>query len=254
MSIRQIAILAALILLSAIASSAPGHAAGSDIVAHIDGKPIARAELAVEATMGDRAENEGMALFRIVLGTLLQKYAAEHPETTPSDAEIDAYQRHLDAFMQAERKRWKSEAARLGGLLKDKTLDAKSRASAEEELRLYESLNRYEDERAAGEGHGSRSSTHVINSQFLSYWKTNRALYRQYGGRVIFQQAGPEPIDAYRKLIEEHEAKGTLRIVDKALAPGFWKYIKTDSMHAFLSDEAETRRMMLSDWWLGEEK
>ena len=33
-------------------------------------------------------------------------------------------------------------------------------------------------------------------------WKFNRELYRQYGGMVIWQQAGIEPLDAYKQFLE----------------------------------------------------
>ena len=32
--------------------------------------------------------------------------------------------------------------------------------------------------------------------QFIVPWKIERELHRTYGGRVIFQQAGPEALDA----------------------------------------------------------
>jgi hypothetical protein len=47
-----------------------------------------------------------------------------------------------------------------------------------------------------------------IAQQFVKSWKINKALYAQYGGRVIFQQAGVEPLDAYRDFLKEQEKKG----------------------------------------------
>lgn len=44
-------------------------------------------------------------------------------------------------------------------------------------------------------------------------WKLNKALFDKYGGRVIFQQFGIEPIDAYQALIEDIKIKGKLKIL-----------------------------------------
>jgi hypothetical protein len=38
----------------------------------------------------------------------------------------------------------------------------------------------------------------------------SQALYREFGGRIIFPQAGWEPINAYRKLLEQYEAQKRL--------------------------------------------
>jgi hypothetical protein len=72
-----------------------------------------------------------------------------------------------------------------------------------------------------------------IAGAFILQWKINRALYQQYGGRIIFQQGGPEPLDAYRKFLEERQAAGDFSIDDSALAAEFWRYYRDDSIHSF---------------------
>ncbi len=60
---------------------------------------------------------------------------------------------------------------------------------------------------------------------FVRNWKMSKALYEEYGGTVIFQQANPlEPVGAYRKLLEMHEAKGDFKIYDEQLKILFWAY------------------------------
>jgi hypothetical protein len=82
-----------------------------------------------------------------------------------------------------------------------------------------------------------------IAGAFILQWKINRALYQQYGGRIIFQQGGPEPLDAYRKFLEERQAAGDFSIEDPALAAEFWRYYRDDSIHSFFepgsADEAK---------------
>jgi len=72
-----------------------------------------------------------------------------------------------------------------------------------------------------------------IAEAFILQWKINRALYQQYGGRIIFQQGGPEPLDAYRRFLEERQAAGDFSIEDGAMAAEFWRYYRDDSIHSF---------------------
>jgi hypothetical protein len=89
-----------------------------------------------------------------------------------------------------------------------------------------------------------------IAGAFIKQWKINRALYQQYGGRVIYQQGGPEPLDAYRKFLEESQAKGDFRIANPALEPGFWHYYRDESIHSFYRpDSAEEQKALSTAPW-----
>lgn len=89
-----------------------------------------------------------------------------------------------------------------------------------------------------------------IAGAFIMQWKINRALYQQYGGRVIFQQGGPEPLDAYRKFLEESQAKGAFRIVNPELEAGFWRYYRDESIHSFYPPgSADEREALATPWW-----
>lgn len=72
-----------------------------------------------------------------------------------------------------------------------------------------------------------------IAGAFILQWKIDRALHQQYGGRIGFQQGGPEPLDAYRKFLEERQAAGDFSIDDPPLAAAFWRYYVDDSIHSF---------------------
>jgi len=79
-----------------------------------------------------------------------------------------------------------------------------------------------------------------IADAFIRQWKINAALHEQYGGRIIFQQGGPEPLDAYHRFLEERQAAGDFEIVSEPLGAEFWKYYRDDSIHSFFepgSDE-----------------
>lgn len=48
-----------------------------------------------------------------------------------------------------------------------------------------------------------------LTQSMIKQWKVNRALFQQYGGRIIYQQFGPEPLDASRMLLEEKQQEGS---------------------------------------------
>jgi len=86
------------------------------------------------------------------------------------------------------------------------------------------------DAEPSAEGRAAREQ---IGAAFIRQWKVNRALWQQYGGRIIFQQGGPEPLDAYRQFLEESRSRGDFEILDKGLEDAFWKYYRDDSIHSF---------------------
>ncbi len=89
-----------------------------------------------------------------------------------------------------------------------------------------------------------------IAGAFIRQWKINKALWEQYGGHVIFQQGGPEPLDAYRKFLEESQANGDFRIENSTLEPGFWRYYRDDSIHSFYPPgSAEEREAVTIPPW-----
>ena len=92
-----------------------------------------------------------------------------------------------------------------------------------------------------------------IATAFIRQWKINRALYQQYGGRIVFQQGGPEPLDAYRKFLDESAARGDFRITNPDLDAGFWRYYRDDSIHEFFKPgSAEEAKAFADPPWLAD--
>ena len=72
-----------------------------------------------------------------------------------------------------------------------------------------------------------RRQMHDFLEGMVVNWKINQALYKQYGGEVIFQQADPlEPVGAMRQFIEDEEASGTFKIFDDAERERFFAYYR----------------------------
>lgn len=97
----------------------------------------------------------------------------------------------------------------------------------------------------------ARAAEREIAEGMVTTFKVNQAFYQRYGGRVIFQQFGPEPVDAYHKFLREQERKGAFEILDKQYEDEFWDYFVNDSSHDFLSAE-EGAEAMTTPWWLRE--
>jgi hypothetical protein len=96
-----------------------------------------------------------------------------------------------------------------------------------------------------------RAANLEVAKSFVTTWKVNKAFYDQYGGRVIFQQFGPEPVDAYRDFLKEQEREGAFEILDPQYEDEFWDNFVNDSSHSFLSAE-EGKEAMTTPWWLME--
>jgi hypothetical protein len=151
-------------------------------------------------------------LQRLLLTRLLDRYAEQHGIEV-GDAEIDAFVEGMQRGMRAE------------GLTADDALSP---------------------DEAAQVGQMRRDMARALIRQ----WKLNRALYRQYGGRIIFQQFGPEPLDAYRKYLEERQAAGDFQIHAPSFEGPFWRYFTDDAIHSFYEpgSQAEAQAFVIPPW------
>jgi len=85
-----------------------------------------------------------------------------------------------------------------------------------------------------------------VAEYWVRAWKLNQALYREFGGRIIFQQAGWEPIDAYRKLLDQYAAKKAFVVHDPALRAAVYSYFEHKFVYA---DEAKARFYFEKPYW-----
>lgn len=151
----------------------------------------------------------------IVLQKLTDRYAAEK-RIDVTDAEKAAYIAHMRAAL--------SKDPNYSGPLPGSEESAEDKAARDE-----------------------------IAAAFIRQWKINRALYQQYGGRIVFQQGGPEPLDAYHKFLDESAARGDFRITNPDLDAGFWRYYRDDSIHEFFKPgSAEEAKAFADPPWLAD--
>jgi len=149
-----------------------------------------------------------------VLTRLFDRFATDHGIEV-SEAEVDAYLSHMQRVM-----------------AEDPNLAAAEDLTAEE----------------AAEVDAMRRE---MGRSMIRQWKLNRVLYQQYGGRVIYQQLGPEPLDAYRQYLEERQAAGDFKIVEPAFESGFWRYFTDDSIHDFFELGTESSVFEILPWEQG---
>ncbi len=76
----------------------------------------------------------------------------------------------------------------------------------------------------------------------IEQWMINKALYQQYGGRIIYQQGGPEPLDAMHDYLKEQQQKGAFKIFEKSFEAPFWDYFVNDSKHDFFKPGSKEER------------
>ncbi|MBX3742938.1 MAG: hypothetical protein KF712_18280 [Akkermansiaceae bacterium] len=195
--------------------------------------------------------NQSEALTSLIFTAMMEKYAKDN-KIAATDEEVETFLAKGDEMDKTTREGFIKDRKRLEEELKSATLSDADRKKKQEELAMAEDVLKTMEQEADKPKKRDAEETKMAR-EFVRTWKVNRALYKQYGGRVIFQQAGPEPLDAYRDFLRGEEAKGSFNIMDAEAKKVFWKYFTDDSMHTFL-DAKEGAQAMEIPWWLKEQK
>ena len=215
--------------------------------------------LAAAGSSGDRPrlrdphERPGGAALS-VLRALTDRYAAERGiEVTP--AEIDAYLARIAAVAEQDRREREARLAAIERQLAAPGLADDRRTALAAERDALAQLARDLDRGAATpqEAVEDAQARRIVAAAFIRQWKINQALYREYGGRIVFQQGGPEPLDAYRRFLEDQQKRGVLTIADERLEAAFWRYYRDDAIHSFYAaGSADEARAFARPWWEAE--
>jgi len=167
----------------------------------------------------------------VILRQLTDRYA-NAKGITVTQVEKDAYVKHVQASLQQDRERHATRRDELTRKLAASGLSEAERKSLAAEL---DTVNQGIAALAEPTGNPEeiKAARDQVAAAFIRQWKINRALYEQYGGRVIYQQGGPEPLDAYRNFLKQRQAQGDFTIMNKDLEAAFWRYYVTDAIHSF---------------------
>lgn len=205
--------------------------------------PVAADVLGVEI----RTSNPGEMAY-VIKQMLTLNYAKTH-NLQATGAEIEQF---MAGKQEADVRVRKEVEARLGAIqkaLQSDSLRDTDRKQLEGELQFLQQMQqaaRDADKQAGGSGRAA-AETQMARA-IIGQWKVNKALYKQYGGRVIYQQGGAEPLDAYYKFFKEAQKAGELKFANKELEAAFWGYFSSDSEHKFYP-ENEKDQAVNTPWW-----
>ncbi|MCP3162116.1 hypothetical protein [Myxococcus qinghaiensis] len=187
--------------------------------------------------------NEVQRLMGLVLGPLLKDYARyKGLEPTKQEVQdyISAFSRHKEELIARE----KEDNERRRQELRRVDLPPAKRQSLQTELESSEQLVKaFSEETDEDPSLAAEESEMLARSMVLS-WKLQRALHREYGGDIIFQQAGPEAVGAYLPFLEARMKAGDFKILDEALGRRFWDSVRRAPGIRMESNTLET------PWWL----
>ncbi len=211
-----------------------------DVIAVVLGKKL---------TTKDKDKLDGL-----IFGALLEQFAKNN-KIEPTEKELDTFVLKMEEMERQHQIKFEEDRKKLVAELKATTLSERERKDKESQLQTIESIlktTREMKEQTKGREEQLRPMKRQMAWQFVKRWKINKALYAKYGGRVIFQQAGVEPLDAYRDFLKEKEKNGSFQILDKKYEASFWRYFTNDDMHTFYSKD-DGAKFINTPWWMMEE-
>ncbi len=220
-------------VLSFAETNQPGAFPNTDIIAVVLGKKL---------TINDKDKLSGF-----ILGALLEQFAKEN-KIEPTEKELNVF-----IFKMEEEKKWlqikfEQDRETLLKELESPSLSVRDRKEKKSQIETIERILKT-NRQVKGQTEGMEEQWRPIAQSVVRGWKINKALYAKYGGRVIFQQAGAEPLDAYRDFLKEQEKKGAFQILDKKCEASFWRYFTNDAMHTFYSKDGGAK-FINTPWWL----
>lgn len=130
---------------------------------------------------------------------------------------------------ESERRAMRAESEGLRRELKSENLNDAERRAIQQQITFNDRFQDLTDAQAEVEWKKmDEEIRRAMAIGMVEHWKLDRDLFKQFGGRIIFQQTGLEPIDAERAFLQERDKAGDFTIYDADLKEGFWHYWKRD--------------------------
>ncbi len=223
----------------------PVNAQESDCasVAQIFGKIVCRAEITVEekhiGAIKAQFEEQGIASEEALKSKSLERLkdiiwieALEHKfgeaALKPTEEEITLYSKAFKGSLEKSHKENKKNAAKIKEALAGDQYGADNElrlrnllASIETSIVFYEEREKYNKDMPPEFHTMVAEAQRGIAESMVRDWKINQALYQEYGGRIVFQQGGLEPVDAYGAFMGYIRGEGALVITDAAYSDVF---------------------------------
>ena len=249
MKTRALMLLAPAVLafLPPLAAEEPPQPPASRTVGSVYGKAVTAADVGLTGPIDpdvrfdarDTAQWEQMGrIMRTFGGPIVERFVKRQKIEATAE-EIKKFQINFRKSNERNVRQWKERLVELKKELAAPDLSDKDQAKLVEERAMYEKLVAESRQRPA------KDVPEELARRFIVAWKTERELQRVYGGRVIFQQAGPEALDARRRLFEEAEKKGDLKFDDAGVRHLFYYY--ANMKHTVIDEKALGRPWFLDD-------
>ena len=194
-----------------------------------------------------RTSNPGEMAY-VIKQMLTVNYAKTH-NLQATNAEIEQFIEGKKKADAGVRKEVEARRGEIKKALQSETLPDEDRKQLNGELQFLQQMQQAEQDADKQNGDPDRAAAETQMARaIIGQWKVKKALYKQYGGRVIYQQGGAEPLDAYYKYFKAAQQAGELKFVDKDLETAFWGYFTSDSKHKFYSDN-EKDQAINRPWW-----
>lgn len=217
-----------------------------DLMAPSSAKPDSKATIDPNTEQRLRGE----ALRTRVWKAVFEDYARQR-NIAPTEAEITSQiEGHERMKLRTDAERARQRAALIDELKSPNLTDSRRKA-AQQHLDTLNQLMEFDTKRTQelrdpAQKKIQQDAERRVAEYWVRSWKLNQALYREYGGRIIFQQAGWEPIDAYRKLLDQYAAKKAFVIPDPVLRAAVYSYFD----HKFIyTDETKARFYFEKPYW-----
>lgn len=104
-----------------------------------------------------------------------------------------------------------------------------------------------DDDLTPEEAIAAKTMRGAMAAALIRHWKINKALFEEFGGRLVRQQLGPEPIDAYRQFLEQAEAQGRFEVYGDDRKAAFWRYFTEEAMHDFIPPGSDEERAAFAE-------
>ena len=208
----------------------------------------------VAEVLGMQVRTKNAEEMQSVIGEKLILNYAQQNKIEATRKDIDLFIATTDQFNRDERKNNAARRAKILQQLKAGTLPSEEAKRLQSELDTLETLHKFdlqEESESKQDPQAALKNKQTVAKAFIEQWMINKALYQQYGGRIIFQQGGPEPLDAMRDFLKEQQQKGAFKILEKSFESPFWEYFVTDSKHSFFKQGSEEEKQAFDKpWWL----
>jgi hypothetical protein len=196
----------------------------------------------------DRTREE--ALRNLVWSPVFADFAQKR-NIEPTPAEIESQVRQTKKFMAGDKVRREKQREDLIAELRSPGLSDARRKQAQQHLDTLNSLRdhdaRMEQERSDPANEKMwQDSEWKVGAVWVKQWKVNQELFREFGGRIIFQQAGWEPIDAYRALLDRYKAEKRFVVNDPLLQEAVYRYFQHKFVYA---DEKKAKFYFERPYW-----